>query len=783
MKRLIQESDEESMVTLGSSSRVSTNKTKVESICGINSKTSGSAGSLLEDSSLPPCSDSKDLANGGDKDGGLAQLCNFGQQASHQLPRDSSVYPSVVGSQDPASITTSCQQTSERNPTKLSLSRDDNQRCSHVQQEPFGSVVDYIVRELRGISHLQSEIAELRQHLTQVRGSVDEVSNCVDSVLSEIEGLQVGSCSLAKIYVEEKPPEPQVDGSSEEAILYLYGLPEQAGENTVALVHSFLAKHLCINGMQCNRYIREAYRADQATAPRPTVVKLTHLEHRDFILQKSALLQSVGVWIATRDEPNWPQSDKNPQMKSSSFLQQQLQYHNVKSSNLDKPFLQLKTGDSELMTEAYKKRDHNEHREAQTPEQSVICFPPKNNLAKQSDMSKPVDKIKGTLGTSQVITGNYGELIGEETSPSIHCQSEEPSLVPISKEEDCGKSPVFKQCSQGPEAYKITEKENNCSDTSEADSCLSLSGLLKTENKILACEAGLGILSSKQLEDLLTNKPRGFATLNCDTVIEEIIIRPENFTDMVHIDLNEEEYAAHVLKDVFEKSPCGLGGSQEEEDVEIKYHTNKLGRAIYHFRSALQGVFQKLENNGSISPEDLESNESGSQSENSDRFLGTINSGSAHDFSVESPGSQGSENLLSVISGGVVFSTQEDQNFQDHNNFSLATSSNSPLQCSLPNFAPCLGSEICSRPESPKQGQISLEQVCAETIYLNKCINNFKNVLKEKRLRQKKLLHELVQKANHLSIEDIDSGISHLCFLRSQMVGCPLVSQHVTKQW
>ncbi|XP_054992323.1 protein unc-13 homolog B isoform X1 [Sorex araneus] len=761
MKRLLQESEEEIMVTLGPSSRLSPTKTKVESVCGIKSKSAGPSGSSLEDSSLPPFYESKDSANSGDKDGGLAQPCNFGHQANNQLSRDSTVGPSGSGSQDltSTSTSTSCQETSERNPTKFFLSRDYSQGCSHTQREPLGDVVEYIVRELQGISHLQTEIAELRQHLSLVRGSVDEVSNCVDSVLSEIEGLQVGSSSLAKVCIGEKAPEPHVDRPNEEAILYLYGLPEQDGENTMELVHSFLAKHLCINGMQCNRYIREAYREGQATAPRPTVVKLTHLAHRDFILQKSALLQNVGVWIATSNEPSCPESNKNLPKESLTFSKQQLQYHNVDSSNLDKPFLHVDTGDSELMTEAHQKSiskeaHQNEHREAKTSEQKVLCFPPKNSLAKQNDMSKPVDEEIGTPGTSQVFSGNCGELTGKESSLSTLCQFEEPSLMLISKEEDYGKPQVFKQCSQGLEACKIAKRENDCSNKSEASNYLSLSELLKTEDKLLACEAGLGILSSKQLEDILTDKSRVFTTLSCDKMVEEIFTGPKNFNDMVHIDLNEEECAAHVLQDVFEKSPCGLSGSQEEEDAEIKYHTSKLGRAIHHFRSALQGVFQKLENNGSISPEDLESNESGSQSENSDRLLGTVSSGGIHDFSVESPGSQ--ESLLSVVSGGVGISTQGDQSFQDHNNFSLA-SSNSPLQCSLPSFAPCLGSETCSRLESPKQGQISLEQVCVETIYLNKCINNFKNVLKEKRLRQKKLLHELVQKANHLSIEDIDS--------------------------
>ncbi|XP_065734873.1 protein unc-13 homolog B-like [Phocoena phocoena] len=759
MKRLLQESEEEIMVTLGSSSRLSPDKAKVETLCGFKSKSSGPAGSLPEDSFMSPHCGSVASAIGGDRDGCLAQHCSFGQQASSQLPLGSTACVSGSGSQDlsSASMTTSCQEPSERDQAKPLLSRGPGQGCSREQQEPLGDVVDYIIRELQGISRLQTEIAELRQHLSQVRGSVEEVSSCVDSVLSEIEGLQVGSSPLAKVNVGGKAQEPHVDRPSEEAILYLYGLPEQDGENTMELVHSFLAKHLCVNGMQCNRYIKEAYRAGRAPAPRPTVVKLAHLEHRDLILQKSILLQSLGIRIATREEPSRPQCCcKNPPKESLSFLEQQPQDCNLNPLNLDEPVFQVETGDRGPITGVYQLRAQNQHRELQTPEQQGLCFPPKNDLAKPSDESKPRDEVKGTSGTPQIISGTCGELTGREASLSNLHQFEEPSLELTSKEEDSGKPQVFKQCNQGLEAYKAAKIENNCSNKSEASSCLSLSGLLKTENKLLACEAGLDILSSKQLEDLLTDKSRRFATLSCDNVIEEIIMGPETFNDMVHIDLNkEEERAAQVLKDVFEKSSC-LGGSQEDEDVEIKFYTSKLGRAIYHFRSALQGVFQKLENSGSMTPEDLESIESGSQSENSDRLLGTVSSGGAQDFSVESPGSQGSESLLNVVSGGVGISTQGDQTSQDPSNFSLA-SSNLPLAYSSPGFAlaPCLGSETCSRPESPKQGRLSLEQMCAETIYLNKCINNLKDVLREKRLRQKKLLHELVQKTDHLSVEDM----------------------------
>ena len=765
MKRLLQESEEEIMVTLGSSSRLSPDKAKAETLCGIKSKSSGPAGTLPEDSFLPPHCGPVASAIGGDTDGGLAQHCSFGQQASSQLPLGSTACVSGSASQDlsSASITRSCPEPSERDQAKPLLSRGLGQGCRHEQQEPLGDVVDYIIRELQGISRLQTEIAELRQHLSQVRGSVDEVSSCVDSVLSEIEGLHVGSSSLAKGCVGGKAQEPHVDRPSEEAILYLYGLPEQDGENTMELAHNFLAKHMCVNGMQCNRFIKEAYRAGRAPAPRPTVVKLAHLEHRDLILQKSILLQSLGVRITTREEPSQPPCSKNPPEESLSSLEQQLQHRNLNSLHLDQPVFQVETGDRGPITGAHQMRAQNQHREPQTPEQQGLCFPPKNDLAKPSNESKQGGEVRGTLGNPQVLRGSCSELTGREASLSTLHQCEEPSLVLISKEEDSGKSQVFKQCNQGLEVYKTAKTENNCSDKSETGSCLSLSGLLKTEDKLLACEPGLDILSAKQLEDLLTDKSRRFATLSCDSLMEEISIGPETFNDMVHIDLNEEEeHSAQVLKDVLEKS-SRLGGSQEDEDVEIKFYTSKLGRAIDHFRSALQGVFQKLENSGSITPEDLESIESGSQSENSDRLLGTVSSGGAQDFSLGSPGSQGSESILSVVSGGVGISAQGDQTSQDPSNSSLA-SSNLPLAYSSPGFAlaPCLGSETCSRPESPKQGRLSLEQVCTETIYLNRCISNFKDVLREKRLRQKKLIHELVQKTDHLSVEDTYPGISSL---------------------
>ncbi|KAK0137103.1 hypothetical protein N1851_026700 [Merluccius polli] len=61
--------------------------------------------------------------------------------------------------------------------------------------EGSGNIVHHILKELRGINKIQEEISDLRDYLTSVRGSVDEVSCCVDAVLSEIGELYSGAAA------------------------------------------------------------------------------------------------------------------------------------------------------------------------------------------------------------------------------------------------------------------------------------------------------------------------------------------------------------------------------------------------------------------------------------------------------------------------------------------------------------------------------------------------------------------------------------------------------------
>ncbi|KAG5281135.1 hypothetical protein AALO_G00067800 [Alosa alosa] len=61
------------------------------------------------------------------------------------------------------------------------------------EEEESSALVEHILKELRGINKIQAEISDLREYLTSVRGSVDEVSSCVEAVLMEIEGMRSGT--------------------------------------------------------------------------------------------------------------------------------------------------------------------------------------------------------------------------------------------------------------------------------------------------------------------------------------------------------------------------------------------------------------------------------------------------------------------------------------------------------------------------------------------------------------------------------------------------------------
>ncbi|XP_042277006.1 uncharacterized protein LOC121903737 [Thunnus maccoyii] len=70
------------------------------------------------------------------------------------------------------------------------LLEEDEEGLGVDKEEESSAIIEHILKELRGINKIQEEISDLRDYLTSVRGSVEEVSSCVDAVLLEIEGIR-----------------------------------------------------------------------------------------------------------------------------------------------------------------------------------------------------------------------------------------------------------------------------------------------------------------------------------------------------------------------------------------------------------------------------------------------------------------------------------------------------------------------------------------------------------------------------------------------------------------
>ncbi|KAM7391112.1 hypothetical protein PAMP_021828 [Pampus punctatissimus] len=73
------------------------------------------------------------------------------------------------------------------------LLEEDEEGLGVDKEEESSAIIEHILKELRGINKIQEEISDLRDYLTSVRGSVEEVSSCVDAVLLEIEGIRSSS--------------------------------------------------------------------------------------------------------------------------------------------------------------------------------------------------------------------------------------------------------------------------------------------------------------------------------------------------------------------------------------------------------------------------------------------------------------------------------------------------------------------------------------------------------------------------------------------------------------
>uniref|UniRef100_A0A8B9C0I1 Unc-13 homolog B n=1 Tax=Anser brachyrhynchus TaxID=132585 RepID=A0A8B9C0I1_9AVES len=454
-------------------------------------------------------------------------------------------------------------------------------------------VVDYIVKELQGISHIQTEIAELRQHLTLIKGSVDEVSSCVDTVLSEIEGLQSGSTAKTS---SAHTQEPNREVRKEEPVLYFYGIPEKDGENTVELICSFLSEYHCFNGIQCSKYIKDAYRSDIDTGkpltPRPAVVKLVNCEQRDFILQKSVLLQSSGVRIATSDEQK-RQNGQRARKAESVSSQSGLKKNHRNSLNLDAS--QRTDGAGHLRTDSCQVKYKSMSRKTQSTEERFVQ---KSTLTKKSNLVPETGKEAQTVSCSEQPSREsdfHKALCEPPQNPQVT------GLAKPSDGNDCHSSESLgrasRMCVSGTESEHRHDTERgieNGSSLLDKDERITAEGIERD------CDTLCKFTNVEKVDTQREDVSSGVTTISYDHTTDEMADSSDSLKDMIQMDLNDQDPTDQVFRDVLENSQYFLDHSRDNIDlVDMKFYTNKLGKAIHHFRSALQVVFNKLETSDS----------------------------------------------------------------------------------------------------------------------------------------------------------------------------------------
>ncbi|KAM6034196.1 uncharacterized protein VSU04_016876 [Chlamydotis macqueenii] len=624
-------------------------------------------------------------------------------------------------------------------------------------------VVDYIVKELQGISRIQTEIAELRQHLTLIKGSVDEVSSCVDTVLSEIEGLQGGSTGKTQgIHARE----PSKEVHKEEPVLYFYGIPEKDGENTVDLICSFLSEYHCFNGIQCSKYIKDAYRSDigtgKALTPRPAVVKLVNCEQRDFILQKSILLQSSGVRIGTGEEQKRQNVQRGCKTDSGSS---QTGFKKNHRNPVNSEAAQRTDRAGHLRTDSCQVKYKSMGRKTQ-------CVGERLDSVQKATSTKKSNSIPETGKEAQTISCSEQPSHASDIHQALHEQNSQVTNLARSGDGDHCCSPDSLGCAS--QACASSNGSDHRLDTENVtETCSSILDKdegITTEEIEIDCDTLCKFTNVEKVDTQREDVSSGVTTISYDHTTDEMADSSDSLKDMIQMDLNDQDPTDQVFRDVLENSQYFLDHSRDNIDlVDMKFYTNKLGKAIHHFRSALQVVFHKLEASDS---ETLLENDSGLQMDDDNTLTLTTSGmcGSSDNFA-ETPPSQSSESQANTT---VNSEASAQMPFVPS---SLSSVPHEPPVSSLMPSSDCeiptgqrstpeeLGGDVNSLPEPAKECRpMSLDKVCAETIYLNKCINNFKNVLREKRQMRRRLLKELAQDGNWISAEETNSGKPKKCF-------------------
>ncbi|XP_041094408.1 protein unc-13 homolog B isoform X2 [Polyodon spathula] len=620
-------------------------------------------------------------------------------------------------------------------------------------EEETSDIIEHILKELRGINRIQAELSDLRQYLTSVRGSVEEVSCCVDSVLSEIEGLRSGTGPSLT-------PRPNDSSGCTR---------EKAEAAPQELICSLLSEYHCWDkeGQAVERGNDHPLRLEQTCLAGALPDTITHEADECQENSDHSRLYTFGS-LTRQDGQDYPSTSSLSSGRSFKSDEFDLEECNIFNSNQDVGHESDTNGWADLGF----RHSRSFHGEAEWNEEvGYFCQNDLEVKGHLSELYKSWDGGKGPINTPAQSSGSSSEhlsLLFGHQYPS-HSPSFSPSLsadwracghdpeVPTAQ---AGNSDLGNECTmEGPfstgvdyhlaEGYKDhmgsvpsvshSHNSNTCTDSGDYQ-----------EGNLLEYSAGMGILEdgrSRNAEALPTG-------------LEEVSYLPNHAS---HCQRTEGDLPFPSLE------------PESTELLNMGFNVKRVGKAVQTFKTALTGAFKKREgtspshlneHNGGfaflISPGNclVEKPWMGNGHQNgaiSTSFLEVpqevlYNHTSSLDTDI--PRLETRENLLSI-------NTPSDLHDSPQTPLSHCTPTESCSEQTVQEYPAAVGfpqDEVSSNSEcAPKLSTEKMEYVRQDTVYLNKCLRNFQSILKEKRQIHRKMLRDITRYTYTCSEEEFSA--------------------------
>ncbi|MGH0186104.1 UNVERIFIED_CONTAM: hypothetical protein FKN15_031262 [Acipenser sinensis] len=628
------------------------------------------------------------------------------------------------------------------------------------EEEETSDIIEHILKELRGINRIQAELSDLRQYLTSVRGSVEEVSCCVDSVLSEIEGLRSGTGPALT-------PRPNDNSGCTR---------EKAEAAPDELICTFLSEYHCWDkeGQAVERGYNHPLRLEPTCRALPDTMTHEADECQDNSDHSSDLPPASACRLygslARQDGQDYPSTSSLCSGRSFKSDEFDLEECNIFNSNQDAGH----ESETNRWADLGFRHSRSFHGEAGWSEEvGYFC---QNDLEAKEHLSEPYkcwDGRGGTISTPAQSSGSSSEhlslLFGHQYPSHSRCLS--PSL-----------SGDWRACGHDPDMPSGQAGNSNLGNECTMEGPFSM---------------GVDYHLAEGYKGDMGSVPSVSHSHNSNTCTD---------CDDYYQESHSSDYSAgtRILEDGragnVEDWPTGLeeisyllnhaGRCQRTEGVlplpslepestellNMGFNVKRIGKAVLTFKAALTGAFKKREgtslshlneHSGSgaflISPDNclVEKPWMGNGHQNgaiSTSFLEVpqeeqYNNTSSLDTDL--PKLETQENLLSI-------NTPSDLHDSPQTPLSHCTTAEScseqtvqeyPVAVELPQEEESSNSE-CARKLSTEK----VEYLRQDTVYLNKCLNNFQSVLKEKRQIHRKMLRDIAGYTYTCSEEEFNAA-------------------------